>query len=683
MYRNLWGLLAIFVLGFALVGLTFNASLGQNAEFTYISASEPKSLDPHIMTGQLEGRFGDALFEGLTYRHPRSLQPTPGSAESWDVSPDGRTYTFKIRQGLAWSDGVPLNAHDFAWSWRRLQNPALGSEYAYILHMVKYAEEFNTYSGQVERLDGKLIPALQTLISETGDGQVEPAAWQRWLADNKVTEIVKGTSDPVIRAALVERTEALDGTRLAALAEALTAERGRRQSAFDEASARFGVDGGIYAQDDHTLVIELKAPTPYFLELTCFYSSYPVPRHKVEKRDEETGEVLDDEWAHDWFLPENIVTNGPFELHDWLVNERIRLVKSEKYWNKDSIRVASIDALPIENKTTALNLYLRGNVDWNTDMPPEVLSVLKERPDFYAREGFIVYYYRFNCTRKPFDDPRVRKAIAMAIDRDSIVRNVGQLGQPPAYHLVPPGIPGYEPPPSGISYDPEEAKRLLAEAGYPNGDGIEEIDLLFNTSESHRQIAELVADQLRRTLGITIKARNQEWQAYQATTLAMEYDIARAGWIGDYLDPNTFLDLWVTNGGNNQTGFSNATYDDLIRYAGDPEQLLLEDPEAFVGRLKEPDRARPLLEAFQNETDPTARRKAGEAFRLHLFREAEAILMQDEVPIMPIYFYVTSNMVKDRVGGWHADIELEDGTVLPNVKDIHPLRGIYIKSEGD
>jgi oligopeptide transport system substrate-binding protein len=403
---------------------------------------------------------------------------------------------------------------------------------------------------------------------------------------------------------------------------------------------------------------------PYFLELTAFFPTFAVPRPLVE--------------AHpfDWFLPGRIVTNGPFELERWRVGDRIRLRRSASYWNRDAIGVESIDALPVENSTTALNLYLTGDVDWLPDYPGDLSDALRQRSDHYSGPAFIVYYYRVNTSRPPLDDARVRQALALAIDRETIVRDVLRLGQIAAHHIVPPGVPGYEPPPSLLGFDPERARALLAEAGFPGGEGFPEIGILYNTLESHKVIAELIADQLRRNLGIRAKPYNQEWQAYLATTLAGEYDLARAGWVGDYLDPNTFLDIWITGGGNNQTGFSDPLYDRLIRAAADVRSL--EDDASLLAEVTEPDRVRLRLDAMTNAERPAARTAAAAELRMALLREAEAILVQQEFPVIPIYFYVVKGLVKPHVRGFYSRLVQDDGTTTPNLQDLHPLRGIRL-----
>jgi len=664
MYRNLLGMVAIFLVALLVVGITFSSSKEEPADFRFVNGSEPKSLDPHAITGQLEGRIVDALFEGLTYRDPKTLRPMPGCADRWDISKDKKTVTFHIREAARWSDGKPVTAHDFAYAWKRLQEPKIGSEYAYILHMVKWAEIYNLYAGHVQRLVGPAKKGKKTILEAVralAGGHPEGVAavdWQKFLGKEKANDAIKGTPDPVLLSAVNERTKVLSAERLARIATALAKEAERRLALHAQATKHFGVDGGMYAKDDHTFVVELNAPTPYFLELTAFYSAHPVRRDVVEKPGDED----------DWFLPGKIVSNGPFRLAAWRVNDKIRLVRSETYWNKAQVKVGIIDALPVENANTALNLYLSGDVDWTGTYPKSIVGALKDRPDFKSNPGMVVYYYRFNCTRKPFNDPRVRLAVCLAIDRQDIVDGVTKLGELPAPRLVPPGMRGYDPPESALLPRPdlERAKRLLAEAGYPGGKGLKELGILYNTGETHKTIAEVVADQLRRNLGMQVKAYNQEWQMYQASTLALDYDLARAGWIGDYLDPNTFLDMWITNGGNNQTGWSSALYDRLIQFASDVETFV-PVADQWLPRLKEEAKARALLEGMQAAATPAARVAAGAKLRLHLFRECEAILFQDEFPVMPIYYYVVSSLVRPYVKGWYQ-----------NPQDIHPLRGLSI-----
>jgi oligopeptide transport system substrate-binding protein len=275
----------------------------------------------------------------------------------------------------------------------------------------------------------------------------------------------------------------------------------------------------------------------------------------------------------------------------------------------------------------------------------------------------------------------VRHALNLAVDRQVIVDTVLGLGQIPASTFVPPGMAGYESPASSIRLDPQRAKALMAEAGYPDGKGFPDVGILFNTFETHKKIAEVVADQLKRALGIRVNAYNQEWQSFIDTTRNLDYDMARAGWIGDYVDPNTFLDMFVTNGGNNQTGWSSPLYDRLIAAAANIS-VFAERPDTLLGSLKEPEPIRRLLDTMRGQGSPEERLRATAAVRMLLLREAESILVNDEFPILPLYFYVTSGLIQPDVRGFYPWLVFPDGTTAPNLQDIHPLRDVWVDRKG-
>jgi oligopeptide transport system substrate-binding protein len=342
----------------------------------------------------------------------------------------------------------------------------------------------------------------------------------------------------------------------------------------------------------------------------------------------------------------------------------------------------AVDALSLEDASTALNLFLTGEVDWLDSLyPNDLIDVLKTRPDFYKSPGLSVYFYRFNTTRAPFNDRRVRHALNLAVDRRLIVENVLGAGQIPALRFVPPGMAGYEPPSTSIGLDIPRAKQLLAEAGYPDGKGFPEIGILFNTLATHKKIAEVVADQLKRGLGIRANAYNQEWQSFLDTVRNLDYQMARAGWIGDYVDPNTFLDMFVTNGGNNQTGWSSPVYDRLIAAAADVSKVA-EDPEFILADLRDPKPVKALLAVLRGEAPPDERLRATAAIRMLILKEAESILVNDEFPILPLYFYVTSGLVQPHVRGFYSTLVFEDGTTGPNLQDIFPLRDMWVDGKG-
>ena len=668
MRRNLISALLVLLAALLVVGLTLSKSTRGRADFRFVNGTEPKTLDPNIMTGEPEGRIADAIFEGLARLDAQSLAPKPGVAESWDIAPDGKTYTFHLRQNARWSDGHPVTAHDFTYSWRRMQDPALGCEYAYIMHFMRYAEALNTHLGQADALEGPILKALDELTAEH-PGSIPKEAVRAFDAKQNLHAVLKGTPNPTLRTFLLETHADLNASQVSSLRRELQAEGARRRSLYAEAKQHFGVDGGAFAKDDHTLVVELTAPTPYFLELAAFHPFFPVPRWAIERA------------RRNWFLPGNIVGNGAFTLASWQVGDRIRLERSPTYWDRDHVKLASIEALSTENLTTALNLYLTGEVEWlpHGTYPQELAQDLRKRKDFYLGPALSVYYYRINCTRKPFTDVRVRKAINLAVDREQITRDVLGLGQIAARQFVPPGIHGYASPETGISYDVGAARKLLAEAGFPDGKGFPKFGILYNTMEGHKKIAEVVADQLRRNLHIDASAYNQEWQSYQEATRNLDYDVARAAWVGDYEDPNTFLDLLLTNGGNNQTGWGNVVYDQLIEAAANVDRFLT-SPQFLLEHAHDPSALRQLVQAIRDSPDTAARLGGMTQLRFALLAEAEGILVRDEFPVIPMYFYIVGGMTNPDVGGFYFHIKGVDGVTRTNLRDQHPLREIFMKA---
>ena len=665
MYRTLAGIVLCLLGALLLVGMTFSASVEEEADFSFINGTEPHTADPHLAKGEPEGRIVRDVFEGLMRLDAKTLEPVPGVAESYELSEDERRYVFHLRKNARWNDGRPVTAHDFVYSWKRILDPALASQYAYILHGVVGARAVNTYGGQVKALRGPIRQALAELIERSPRG-ASAKDWQKLLSKHGVHSALEQSKDPVLSERLSQRSGQLSRQVLQEVARRIAREANLLEASYREVVKRFGKDLGIYAPDAHTFVVELEAPLPYFLELTTFYSTLPVPRWVVEVPGNE----------RDWFLPDKIVSNGPFNLKSWKVNDRIRLVKNKTYWNADETRSNIIDVYPTENSTTSLNLYLTGQVDWvPKNYPEDLASQLKRRDDFYAVPGLVVYFYRLNCTRPPFDDKRVRQAINLGFDRAVITRDVLGRGELPAHTLVPPGIPGYQSSETNIRFDVKRARELLAEAGYPNGRGLPEVGILYNTHEAHRKIAEVISDQLRRNLNIRVTAYNQEWQSYLATVRAIDYDMARAGWIGDYRDPNTFLDMWVTGGGNNETGFASPRFDFLIRAAGNVPDYL-ERSAAVLEAVSDKKEIAELMEAARMP-DAKQRQAARKKLRMALLAEAEGVLVREEFPIVPIYFYVNSGLVGPKVRGFYSTLELPDGSKAPNLQDVHPLYSLY------
>ncbi len=369
---------------------------------------------------------------------------------------------------------------------------------------------------------------------------------------------------------------------------------------------------GVRAVNPATLEVTLEQPTAYFLYLTTFYTLYPVPREAIEAH------------GKDWTKPGRIVSNGPFRLAEWVPQQTLVLEKNPAYWDARNVALDRVVFNPTDDNNTSIKQFAAGETDWvPTNIPASQVEIWRGRPEWYAEPYLGTYYYRVNVTRPPFDDPRVRKAFVRAIDREAIVRHVTRAGEIAWSGFVPKNMPGY-PGVKGLDFDPAEAKRLLAEAGYPGGKGLPPVELIYNTNEMHRAIGQAIQQMWKQHLGVQVQITNLEWKVYLARMKELDYQIARAGWIGDYVDPNTFLDMWITGGGNNQTGWSSARYDALIRKAA-----ATVDPEA----------------------------------RMKLLVEAETILVRDELPILPIYTYVGKGLVRRTFDGWY-----------PNILDQHPMK---------
>lgn len=612
------------------IGWALNRGQLPPADFTFINGTEVKSLDPAIVTGQPENRMINALFEGLTSWNAETLKPEPGVAERWDISEDLLTYTFHLRKDAKWSDGSPVTAHDFIYSMRRFLDPRTAAEYSYQAWYVKNAKrysgggraarpgdnvevELNIDPDASNAIRGKLVHGNLVRIEDRSGKELTGEVLDKAAADESLK--IEDWVFVISTEAGEERFRYADDADAAAN-EPAKGERHARQILLDLKEV------GMRTIDDHTLEFTLENPTPYFLTLVGFYPLFPVQQKCVETFG-----------SPDWTDVENIVCNGPFKPEFRHLRDRTRVVKNEHYWDRDNVKLNSVDFLAVESSTTALNLYLTGEVDWIYDVPASALRTLMvERPvrdDLNPQPMLNTYFYLLNVTRKPFDDVRVRKALSMAMDRNELTQVLLGAGELPTYSLVPPGLPGYDPP-QGPHEDVKEAQRLLAEAGYPNGRGFPEIEILHNTHEGHHAIAQLIRDQWRKNLGVSVKTRNEEWATFNASQRQLKFDVSRRGWIGDYADPNTFLDMFVTGGENNCTGWGNAEYDRLIAAAA-------------------------------TETDS--------AKRLDLLHQAEAILM-DEQPIIPFYNYVSKNMVKPTIRGFYN-----------NIQDTHPLSAIWIDAE--
>ena len=495
------------------------------------NAGEPEWLDPNRCADGNGGEIIWNTFAGLVQAHPATLEPMPEIATRWDVSADRQTYTFHLRPSQ-WSDGTPLTAHDFVFSFRRLVDPKTGSKYATNGHIFKGG-------------------------AAVGRGAAPP--------------------------------------------ESL----------------------GVRAVDDLTLVVELEDPLPYVLSFLTFYSFMPIPRHllaDLERRG--IDEAL-------WTRPEHVVSNGPYRLSEWKFRQRMVFDRNPRYWDAANVRLDRVRVAMVESYTTALNMYAAGEFDWpgsNTSLPAEFMDYLAGFKDYRRHPYLASYYYWINTKAPPLDNPLLRRALALAIDREALVRHVTRGGQIPAADLVPDGVAGYQALGRPL-FDPEAARRLLAEAGYASGADVPAITLTYNTSEGHKQVAEAVQQMWKDVLGISVELENQEWKVFLSTAEMNNFQLCRMGWTADYADPFTFLELLTSACGNNHSNWSDPTYDRLLKEAN-------------------------------REPDP--------ATRLAKFREAEALALEQQ-PLIPLYTYTRTQLVKPYVRG-----------IWGNHQDRHPWKYIWI-----
>ncbi len=502
------------------------------------NGSEPQGIDPHIVTGVPEHHILISLCEGLTIPNPNpkgSDGYIPGTAESWSISDDGKEYIFKLNKNAKWSNGDPVTADDFVWSWKRILTASLGSQYPDMLYYLVGAYEY--HNGQIDN--------------------------------------------------------------------------------FDEV--------GVKAIDTHTLKVNLKNPTPFFIGLLSHYSTWPVHKETVLKH----GDI--DDRNGEWTRPGNFVCNGPFQLKTWELNNKIVVEKNPHYYDASMVRLNEIHYYPVSNVMTEDRMFRAGQLHLTSSMPTQKCPIYIEEknPNLKIDPYMGTYFYRINTENETLNDVRVRKALAYSIDRQLLVDKVTQCGQIPAYSFTPPGSNGYKPS-TEIPYDPVLAKQLLAEAGYSSDNPFPKLEILFNTNEGHRKVALAIQQMWQNELGIEVELVNQDWKVYLSREMVGDFQISRAGWIGDYEDPNTFLDLMRPNRGNNKTGWENMEFDALVEEAN-----TINDQEK----------------------------------RYELLNEAEKILI-DNMPIIPLYTYVRVYQLSPDVKGFN-----------PHILDHHHPKFIYLERD--
>ncbi|MEZ8283652.1 oligopeptide ABC transporter substrate-binding protein OppA [Vibrio splendidus] len=498
------------------------------------NGTEVATIDPHKSQGVPESHVIRDLLEGLVNQDGEG-NTIPGVAESWETT-DNKTFTFHLRKDAKWSNGDPVTAEDFVYSWQRAVDPATASPYAWYMEYTKMVN---------------------------------------------AKDIVAGKKD---------KSEL-----------------------------------GVKALDANTLVVELDTAVPYFVMMMGHTTMKPVHQATVEK------------FGDQWTKPGNFVGNGAFSVDKWVVNERLVLKRNDQYWNNDKTVLNKVTFLPIENQVAEMNRFLSGEIDFTNELPTEHFKRLKKEyaEDVSVAGNLCTYYYIFNTKKAPFDDVRVRKAISYAIDRNIVSDAILAQGQKPAYFLTPEITAGFNPelPAYGKMSQKErneEAARLLEEAGYGKDNPLN-FNLLYNTSENHKKIAVALGSMWKKTLGLKVTLENQEWKTYLSSKDSGDFEVARAGWCGDYNEASSFLTLMKSNNTTGGVHYDSAEYDQII------------------------DKALNSTSAEEREA---------------LYLEAEALMAKD-MPIAPIYQYVKSRLLNPHVGGFPIN----------NAEDKIFSKDLYIKAQ--
>lgn len=560
------------------------------------NGTEPEWIDPGKCAENAGSVIDMNTFAGLTQPHPKTLQPMPEIARTWSIADGGKRYTFWLRP-TQWSDGHALTAEDFVYSWKRVLDPATGSKYNTFLYPLENAEAFGERAlwigGLPADFETAKLEALLAPLAAIAKTKIDRA--HGWAFAFVKAEGAAAAAD---KAKVIA---ALNGKIIAGATAPLTVK------------IADGTVVGVHALDDDRLEVKLEYPVPYFLSLLAFYTAMPVPRHVLERLEKE-GKNTDL-----WTRPEYFVSNGPYVLKEWKFRQYMTLEKNPYYWDSANVRTPRIRLLMVEDENTVLNLYKTGEVDYigsTANLPPEFLDYLRPMKDFVSHPFLAVYFYWFNTKVPPLDDARVRRALSLAVDRQGITEFVTRGHQIPSATLVPDGLAGYHSPPATL-FDPVEARRLLKEAGFDDQHPLPKMTVIYNTMESHRTVAQAIQQMWKKHLGLDVEIANLEWKVYLARQQAMDFQISRGAWVGDYPDPYTFLELLTGQSNNNNSNWRNSEYDRLL--------------------------------AEGNSTlDQVARMK--------LLRQAEELAMA-QMPMMPIYIYTRNELAKPYLRGFWGNIQ--------------------------
>lgn len=519
MKKTIFIVIVLLGVGIYLFSSKKDVPTADTSQFRFVLTSEPPTLDWSLATDNVSADIIFNLMEGLV-EYDQNLNIIPALAERWEISPDGKTYTFYLKQHVQWSDGKPLTASDFVYGWQRLLDPKTASDYAYFLFDVQNAKEFN--SGKITNFD-----------------QV-----------------------------------------------------------------------GVHAKSSHTLVVQLWHPASYFLKIPTFWSAFPLRKDIVEKH------------GNDWATPQVMATLGPYFLKEWNHDYKITLEANPHYYGEKP-KIEKVVAYIVNEDSTALSLYETQKIDLLRKINPLVISKYKEAADFRQGPFLRGYYYGFHTQKAPFNDIRIRKAFAHAVDRSEFPK-ILQGNQIPITSWIPKGMMGYAPD-IGCSFDIKKAKALLAEAGYPNGKNFPKASMVFDSRDDNKVVAENLHQQWKEHLNVDLDVQNQEWKVYLKQLETNPPHLWRLGWGADFPDPDNFMSVFTSYSGNNLTRWKNTHYDKLIE------------------------------KAAQESRDPQ---------RLLYYNEAQRLLTELDVAIIPLFVESQNVLVKPHIGGY----------------EVHPMGYLQIKN---
>jgi oligopeptide transport system substrate-binding protein len=612
----------------------------------YVSGSEPESLDPQMSAGQNEARIYMALYEGLVEYDPKTSAPVPAIAERWEVNKDFSEITFHLRKNARFSNGDPITAGDFVYTIRRGLSPELASTNAALAYYIKYAEAYN--EGAVFVFD----PDSQTFLLEkdfaaqeeqpsspaSAKGTASPAKMPTLPLSSQPVESIAAEYPPIPEDKTPDADTPFHHFMHSPARVVLPADEKGRQKALDaNPKLKGAVSGkqfvpvkaenvGVEAVDDYTLRISLAQQAPFFISLMPHQFFRVIHRKTVEQ------------FGHAWTDPQHIVTSGSFKLESWKPYDRIVVARDPMNWDAGRVQLDHIVFYMLVENATMLNLYKAGELDatYNHTVPAAWLDVMSPMKDFMDAPEAAIDYYRFNTTKGATKDIRVRKALNMALDKKALAdwRHVKPLTA-----FTPTGTFAGYPQPEGDPFNPDQAKRLLVEAGYGDASGnfdpeklsATEIEMITNPDANNLTYAEFIQAQWKQNLGVTIQIRVMESRTFAAAQAKLDYKgISRFGWSADYMDPFTFLSLFYTPTGNNGTGWWDPKYVELL---------------------------------------DEANRTVDHQRRYQILAQAEKLLL-DAQPIMPITVGSTRWMKKPYVKGMY-----------PNAATLIPWKWVYIERD--